>query len=215
MYLPPQFAETRAQILHELIRSHPLGTLVVVADGALAAHHIPFLLHPNGDGTVSLRGHVARANPLWRHLDGALEALVVFHGPDAYISPRWYPSLAIDGRVVPTWNYAVVHAYGSPRAIADAAWLSAHLAQLVEAHEGDQPDAWRLSAAPADYLEQMIGGIVGIEMPIARLEGKWKVSQNRTRADQLGVVAGLKAQGCAAARAMAELVERHLKPRSD
>ena len=210
MYLPQQFAETSLDVLHDLIRAHPLGTLVMLADAELCANHIPFLLHRDGGGR--LHGHMSRANPLWRSCGGAIEALVIFHGPQAYISPSWYPSRAVDGRVVPTWNYAVVHAYGTPRAIHDPGWLLEHVTQLTGAHEAGQAQPWRVAEAPEDYVSQMISGIVGIEIPISRLEGKWKVSQNRKRPDQLGVCAGLQAQGTDGARAMADLVAQRIKP---
>ena len=209
MYLPQQFAEANLDVLHDLIRAHPLGTLVMLADAELCANHIPFLLHHDGGGR--LHGHMSRANPLWRYFGGALEALVIFHGPQAYVSPSWYPSRAVDGRVVPTWNYAVVHAYGTPRAIHDPGWLLAHVTQLTGAHEAGQAQPWRVGTAPKDYVEQMISGIVGVEIPISRLEGKWKVSQNRKRSDQLGVCAGLQAQGTDGARAMADLVAQRIK----
>ncbi len=205
MYLPQQFVEARPDVLHDLIRAHPLGTLVVLADAELCANHIPFLLHADGGGG-RLHGHVSRANPVWKSFSGSREALVIFHGPEAYVSPAWYPSRAADGRVVPTWNYAVVHAYGTPRAVQDPDWLVRHVTQLADAHEAGRAEPWRVREAPEDYLEQMISGIVGVEIPIARLEGKWKVSQNRERSEQLGVVSGLRAQDTDAARAMAELV---------
>ena len=211
VYLPQQFLETRPDVLHDLIRTHPLGTLVVLAGAELCANHIPFLLCAEEGGGGRLHGHVARANPVWKCFGGAVEALVIFHGPQAYVSPAWYPSRARDGRVVPTWNYALVHAFGTPRAIEDPAWLLAHVTQLAEAHEAGQARPWRVAEAPKDYLERMIGGIVGVEIPIARLEGKWKVSQNRSRSDQLGVVAGLQDRGTDDARAIAELVMQRLK----
>ncbi len=210
MYLPQQFVETRPDVLHELIRTHPLGTLVVLTGAELCANHIPFVLHTGGGGG-RLHGHMSRENPLWRYFGGVIEALVIFHGPQAYISPAWYPSRAVDGRVVPTWNYAVVHAYGTPRAIHDPGWLLEHVTQLTEAHEARQAQPWRVADAPKDYVNQMISGIVGVEIAIARLEGKWKVSQNRRRSDQLGVCAGLQAQGTDGAWAMADLVARRIK----
>ncbi len=211
MYLPQQFVETRPDVLHDLIRTHPLGALVVLAGAELCANHIPFLLRTEGGGGGRLHGHVARANPVWKRLGGAIEALVIFHGPQAYISPAWYPSAAADGRVVPTWNYAVVHAFGTPRAIEDPAWLLEHVTQLAGTQEAGRDRPWRVADAPKDYLQQMIGGIVGVEIPIARLEGKWKVSQNRNRSDQLGVVAGLQDRGTDEARAIAELVMQRIK----
>lgn len=209
MYLPQQFVEARLDVLHDLIRAHPLGTLVALVGAELCANHIPFLLHADGGGR--LHGHVSRANPVWKSFSGSREALVIFHGPQAYVSPAWYPSRAAGGRVVPTWNYAVVHAYGTPRAVQDPGWLLQHVTQLAGAHEAGQARPWRVADAPKDYVDQMIGGIVGVEIPIAKLEGKWKVSQNRNRSDQLGVVAGLQDRGTDGARAMAELVMQRIK----
>jgi transcriptional regulator len=153
-----------------------------------------------------LCGHVARANPVWQHLGGAVEALVVFQGPESYITPSWYPSKHADGRAVPTWNYAVVHAYGQPRAIEDSAWLLEHVTQLTAIHEAGQALPWQVTDAPQDFTDQMIRRIVGIEITISRLQGKWKVSQNRKSADRLGVAAGLESQASERSIEMAKLV---------
>lgn len=213
MYSPQHFEETRLDVLHDLIRSHPLGTLVILAGTELSANHIPFLIHSDEDGKGTLCGHVSRANPVWRQLGGTVEALAVFQGPQSYITPSWYPSKQTDGRAVPTWNYAVVHAYGSPRPVEDAQWLLQHVTQLTGAHEAGQTAPWQVSDAPKNYIEQMISGIVGIEMPISKLHGKWKVSQNRAHPDRLGVVAGLEAQATDRSRAMARLVMERMATR--
>jgi transcriptional regulator len=215
MYSPQQFEETRLEVLHDLVRAHPLGTLVVLAGTELSADHIPFLIHAAGGETGTLRGHVARTNPLWKRFGGSVEALVVFQGPESYITPSWYPSKHADGKAVPTWNYAVVHAYGQPRAIDDAAWLLDHVTQLTAIHEAGQALPWQVTDAPSDFTEHMISRIVGIEIPISRLQGKWKVSQNRKNADRLGVAAGLESQDTERSRAMARLVmERTANARS-
>jgi transcriptional regulator len=206
MYMPQQFEESRPEVLHELIRSHPFGTLVVATQSELHANHLPFLLDPTRGPYGTLRGHVARANPVWKHLGGPLESIAIFQGAHAYITPNWYPSKKADGKVVPTWNYAAVHAYGQARAIEDRTWLLDLVTQLTVEHESAQAAPWRVADAPAQYIEQMLRAIVGIEMPIARLQGKWKVSQNRVQADRLGVVAGLEAQATEQSRAMAALV---------
>ncbi len=193
MYLPAHFAESRAEVLHALIRSHPLGLLVTQnGDGSIAANDIPFVLDASDDGSPGvLRAHVARANPLWRTARGDVESLVVFQGPQGYVSPAWYPGKAEHGRVVPTWNYVVVQARGALRAIDDREWLRAFVTRLTDRHEGPRPAPWAVTDAPADYVDTMLGAIVGIEMPVTSLVGKWKVSQNRPAADREGVAQGL------------------------
>jgi transcriptional regulator len=193
MYLPAHFAESRAEVLHGLIRSHPLGVLVTQdRDSHIDANDIPFVLDAaEGDGQYVLRGHVARANPLWRTARGDVESLVVFQGPQGYVSPAWYPSKAEHGKVVPTWNYVVVQGRGALRAIDDRDWVRAFVTRLTERHESDRPAPWAVSDAPSDYIETMLGAIVGIEIVLTSLTGKWKVSQNRPPADREGVAAGL------------------------
>lgn len=194
MYLPSHFEETRRGALAELIASRPLGTLVTQdRGGALQADPIPFVLDLDPAPHGTLRGHVARANPLWRETRADVDALVVFHGAQGYVSPGWYPSKAEHGKAVPTWNYIVVQGRGRLRAIDDREWLRAFVTRLTERHEARQAKPWHVSDAPADYLEAMLGAIVGIEIELASLVGKWKVSQNRSAADQAGVVAGLHA----------------------
>ncbi len=205
MYIPAAFREDDPAHLRALIRAHPLATLVVQGDGGLVANHLPLLLHER-DGRVALRGHVARANPLWRSLGDGCPALAVFHGPQAYVSPGWYPSKRVDGRVVPTWNYAVVHAHGTLAAIDDPAWVHGLVCALTDVHEAQQPEPWAVSDAPDDFVEQMVRAVVGIELAVARLEGKWKMSQNRAAADRDGVVQGLRGLGDAADEAFAALV---------
>jgi transcriptional regulator len=206
MYVPKAFEETNLATLHALVRAHPLGTWITQTGGELNVNHVPFLLR-EGDGPFgTLVGHVARANPVWKTLDASTASITVFQGANCYITPSWYPSKHATGKAVPTWNYAVVHAHGAPRAVEDAGWLLAHLGELTHAHEASQALPWRLADAPAGYVERLAENVVGIEMPLARIEGKWKVSQNRSEADRLGVVAGLIGQGSAAAGEMAELV---------
>jgi transcriptional regulator len=208
MYIPRHFEESRLDVLHALMRDEPFATLVVSGRDGLNANHLPLELDPEPQPLGTLRGHVSRANGLWQDADSAIEALAIFQGPQRYVTPSWYPTKEETGKVVPTWNYVVVHAYGTPRFVEDAAWLMAHLERLTAHQEAGQPKPWQLSDAPADYVAGMIKGIVGIELPIARLSGKWKVSQNRGAADRDGVAHGLRASGDAADAAMADLVER-------
>lgn len=203
MYLPKHFEQTDAQALHALMREHPLAALVSVQDGEPTADHVPLEFDAASD---TLRGHVARANPLWRVAAGQ-PVLAVFTGPQAYVTPSWYPSKAETHKVVPTWNYTVVHAHGVLRAVQDAPWLHALVSGLTAHHETPRAAPWAVSDAPDDHVQQLLRAIVGIEIPVQRLLGKWKVSQNRSEADRLGVAAGL-AQGADEARAMAELVRR-------
>ena len=206
MYLPKHFEESRVDVLHDLIRTHPLGTLVTLATGRLEANHIPFEIDPEPAPLGTLYGHVARANPQWCDLSPGVDALVIFQGPEAYVSPSWYPSKQESGKVVPTWNYAVVHAYGPLRAIEDTTWLRAFVEKLTDRHETGRATPWKINDAPAGYVDKLVTAIVGIEIPIARLLGKWKVSQNRPASDREGVVAALHQQGGDVASAMAELV---------
>jgi transcriptional regulator len=205
MYQVGAFREERIDVMHALMRSHRLATLVTVHDGVPEANHLPLLIDPEPSPNGTLHGHVARANPLWRQADGQ-EVLVIFQGPQAYVTPSWYPSKRETGQVVPTWNYAVVHAYGPLIVRDDREWLRALVTRLTDQQEAGLPQPWRVADAPADYLERMLGAIVGIEIPLARLSGKWKVSQNRTAADRAGVAEGLGSQGDAQAQAMADLV---------
>ena len=207
MYLPPLFAQKDPAALQALMHAHPLATLVSQrADSGLSADHLPLLFDPSAGEHGCLRGHVARANPLWRELAAGAPVLAVFHGADAYVSPSWYPSKREHGKAVPTWNYAVVHAHGSFHAIDDAAWLRAFLQRLTERHESARAEPWSIDDAPPDFTGQLLKAIVGIEVRLTRLEAKWKVSQNRPAADREGVVQGLLAEGTPAAAAMAELV---------
>ncbi len=208
MYLPKHFEETRVDALHGLIHEHPLGTLVTLGPDGLEANHIPFEVDPEPAPFGTLRGHVARANPLWRTVSSDVEALVVFQGSSAYISPSWYPTKAETGRVVPTWNYAVVHAHGPLRVIEDRAWLRAFVAALTDRHEALFAEPWKVTDAPAEYIDGMTGAIVGLELPIARLIGKWKMSQNRAVQDRAGVVEGLLREGGQARSDVAEQVRR-------
>lgn len=202
MYLPKHFEQNDPAALQALMREHPLATLVTTGADGLTADHLPLEFDVASD---TLRGHVARANPLWKHADGHA-VLAVFCGPQAYITPSWYPSKATTHKVVPTWNYAVVHAHGTLRTVDQAPWLHELVSRLTGAHETGRAAPWALSDAPDDYVQQMLRAIVGIEIPVARLVGKWKVTQNRSEPDRLGVAEGLAVEASANSRAMASLL---------
>jgi transcriptional regulator len=215
MYQPAHFVESRPEVLQRLIREHPFGLLVTDGASGLAANGVPFLLDPDpAGGPGVLRAHVARANPVWKEARSDRDSLVVFQGAQGYISPAWYPSKAEHGKVVPTWNYVVVQGRGAVRFIEDAAWLRAFVTRLTEGHEAGRTAAegargapvWAVSDAPADYVETMLKAIVGVEIPLNSLVGKWKVSQNRPRADREGVAAGLAQWPGDEAAAMAQAV---------
>jgi transcriptional regulator len=210
MYLPAHFEETRSEVLHALMRDHPLATLVAHGSDGLAAHHLPLHFAPEVGPFGALQGHVARANPLWRKSANA-EVLVIFHGPQAYVTPSWYATKREHGKAVPTWNYAVLHAHGRLRTIDDPAWLRAQLETLVGRHEAGFAEPWRIADAPPDYIDKMLAAVVGIEIAITSLKGKWKISQNQSEANRTGVVAGLSEQGTDDAMQMAALVAGTLK----
>ena len=210
MHIQQKFEETRSKVLHGLIRDYPLGAFVTSGSAGLDANHMPFHLDTSIAPNGMLRAHFPKANAIWKsaHSD-APEALVIFQGPQTYITPSWYPSKHAHGQAVPTWNYAIVHAYGRPVYIEDRNWLLAHVSELTQTHEAGQKLPWQVSDAPADYLDRMLAQIVGVEIRITRLLGKWKVSQNRPPADRLGVAAGLSSKQSDAAGAMAALVGRY------
>jgi transcriptional regulator len=208
MYIPKHFDETRVEVLHEFIRARPLGALVTLTPNGLDANHIPFEIDPEPLPFGRLRGHIARANPLWRDFSRDVGVLVIFQGPSEYISPSWYPTKRETAKVVPTWNYAVVNAHGPLQTINDQAWLRGFIEKLTNRHEAGRNEPWKVTDAPADFVDKMLGAIVGIEIPVTRLIGKWKVSQNRPAKDQAGVVEGLLQEGHDSAAAMASLVRQ-------
>lgn len=208
MYIPKQFEEPRLEVMHALIRAHPLATLVTLSSAGLDANHIPLHLSEAGASPFGvLRGHVARANPIWRDAAKDRDVLVVFQGADAYISPSWYAAKQETGKVVPTWNYVAVHAYGPLRVIDDARWIRARLEELTAQQEVAFPEPWAVADAPQEFTDKLIEGIVGIEIPITRLSGKWKVSQNQPPQNQASVMQGLRTSKQAGAATMALLVE--------
>jgi transcriptional regulator len=193
MYLPPHFAQTDPAALQALMRAFPLATLVSIGAQGLTADHVPLEYVPPDDtsGHGELRGHVARANPLWQRAAGQ-PVLAVFSGPQAYVHPGWYATKALTHKVVPTWNYTVVHAHGVLHVEPEAPWLHALVTRLTGEHEQAQAQPWAVADAPEDYVQQMLRAIVGIRIPLTRLLGKWKLSQNRNEADRSGVAAGLQ-----------------------
>jgi transcriptional regulator len=210
MYLPEQFRVDDVAALHALMRARPFATLVSAGAGGLMATHLPTVLKDDGAyGTIEC--HVARANPHWRDFAAGAEALLIFQGPEGYITPNWYPSKAEHGKVVPTWNYAVVHAHGRAQAMDDVAWLRRHVGELTAQQEAGEAKPWAVTDAPDSFIAGMARAIVGIRLPIARLEGKWKMSQNREMKDREGVVAGLRRRAEGDDEEIAALVAREMR----
>jgi transcriptional regulator len=197
MYVPAYFREDRTEVLHAFMRRHPLGALVAVTAEGLTANHIPMRMRSGNAGADRLCGHVARANSLWRLVATDAPVLVIFGGASSYITPSWYATTRETGKVVPTWNYSVVHAYGRIRFVDDAAWLLAFVRELTDEHEATREQPWKVSDAPADYIDQMLQAIVGFEIEVDRLVGKFKASQNQEARNRDGVAAGLRASGVA------------------
>jgi transcriptional regulator len=191
MYVPKHFAETDAARLHALMRVHAFATLVSVIDGAPFATHVPLLLDPARGSLGTLVGHMARANPHWQRFDGRTPALAIFHGPHAYVSPRWFASTPN----VPSWNYEVVHASGAPRVLEDPAVVRALLERSAAVFEAGAKEPWTLASVTENYVAGLQRGVVAFEIPIERLEGKWKLSQNKPVRDRAGIAAGLRAEG--------------------
>jgi transcriptional regulator len=204
MYVPDHFAETRVPVLHAAMRRIALATLVTSGADGIEASHVPMLIDPAPAPFGTLLGHIARDNPQWRRA-GAGESLAIFLGPGAYVSPAWYPTKQQHGRVVPTWNYVAIHAYGTAEFFDDPARLEALVTRLTATHEAGRPAPWAPADAPRDYLEMMLKAIVGFALPIARLEGKWKMSQNRPPEDRAGVARALRDAGAAD---LADLVQK-------
>jgi len=211
MYVPDLYRVDDIAEMHALMRARPFATLVSAGPSGLVATHLPTVLKPQDgpDGAIEL--HLARANPHWKDLAEGGEALIIFQGAEGYITPNWYPSKAVHGKVVPTWNYAAVHAYGRPEIHQDQDWLRRHVSELVDQQERDERVPWAVTDAPDRYVEVMLRGIVGFRLEIARLEGKWKMSQNREAVDATGVVIGLKGRGREDDLEMSALVEAKRK----
>jgi transcriptional regulator len=223
MYQPPAFREDRIEVQHALIRAYPLGLLITAGPGGLIANPFPVLLDSkasragdaseesdaSGAGELgTLRLHIARANPQWRELEAVEACLVVFQGPQDYVTPSWYATKRETGKVVPTWNYATVHAWGRPRIMNDDAWLRRQIEDLTGSRESRRTEPWQVGDAPENFIVAQMRGIVGVEISILRIEGKWKMSQNRPEADRAGVIAGFREAGAAGQEIATLVAER-------
>lgn len=206
MYLPPHFEATDPASLHRLMQAHPLGALVTQGEQGLDANHLPFEFDADEGEHGILRAHVARNNPLWQEVKEGQEVLVIFRAAEGYISPSWYPSKQAHHKQVPTWNYAVVHAHGRIRVRDDARFVRRLLANLTRTHEAAEPAPWKMADAPREYIEAMVQAVVGIEIEITELVGKFKLSQNKAEADRQGVADSLQARG------QVEMAESMLSP---
>ncbi len=205
MYIPRSFAETEDSVLHAFIEAHPFAA-VITAAGGLFATHLPLVLRADAGPLGTLEGHVARANEHHARVPASSDALVIFSGPHAHITPTWYPTKDATGKVVPTWNYVAVHVYGTVRFVDDADFLRAHLARLTARHEPERGSTWTIDDPPAEYVAQQLRAIVGVEIAITRVEGKWKMSQNRAADDVDGVVTGLRDSGSVQDAVVADIV---------
>ena len=215
MYTPKSYREERLEVLHALMAAHPLGALVRMGEDGLCADHLPFeIAPPTPDAPFGiLRAHVARANPLWR-TDG-VDTMVIFQGPQAYITPAWYAEKELSGEEVPTFDYAVVHAHGKLKVIDEPAWLLDFLTRLTNRHEADQPQPWQVGDAPPAYIDKLLKAIAGIEIPLARLEGKWKMEQKNSLQDRTRVARELTRDGMPEpARQLATLMAKTLSAAS-
>ena len=209
MYQPDDFRVDDLPQMHALMRDRPFASFISAGSNGLFASHLPTVLKSDGPYGV-IECHLARANPHCRDLADGSEALMIFQGPEGYITPNWYPSKAQHSKVVPTWNFAVVHAYGRPEAMTEQDWLLRHVGELTAQQESGETKPWLPSDAPATYIEAMLRGIVGFRFAITRIEGKWKMSQNREMQDQAGVVEGLTKRGDGDDLAMAKIVSRQI-----
>ena len=211
MYLPAHFNEERTELVHELIREHPLGTLVTLGAEGINANHVPFELDAAPAPLGTLRCHVARANPIWRDFSPTVEALVIFQGAKAYVSPSFYPSKQVSGEVVPTYNYVIAHGYGAMKIIDDHEWLRGLVTRLTNRFEDGRAAPWQVADAPAAFIDKQLAAIVGIEITLTKLIGKWKVSQNRPVDDRKGVIDGLTECGDADSAVIAHWVKEKLQ----
>jgi len=208
MYVPAHFKEDHVPVLHDAIRQIGFASLVTCGEGGIDANHLPMLVSPEPAPFGTLHGHVARANPQWEFARHGGNALAIFLGPNAYITPSWYPTKQQTGKVVPTWNYLAIHAYGEISFFHDREQLRIHVGKLTEAHEASRTSPWAVTDAPTDYLDKMLGAIVGFNLVITRLEGKWKMSQNRSPEDVVGVRDGLAHDGAPRQKSVADIMEK-------
>lgn len=206
MFQPHIFQEDRQDVMKELMVAHPFATLVSSATGLLTADHVPLVLKSESQGAC-LHGHISANNPLFKETGGLFEVLTVFQGPQTYVSPSWYASKQEHGKVVPTWNYVVVHARGTLQFTRDESWLLRHLDDLTRQHESHRQDPWAVSDAPPDFIQRQLRGLVGFEISIDEMRGTWKVSQNKDLKDRSGVKVGLEKEAASDARDIARLVE--------
>jgi transcriptional regulator len=211
MYIPRHNEEKRVSVMQALMVSHPLATLVTLGSHGLFASHIPMVFEADGSEFGVLKGHISRANPQWRDFTPAVDALAIFAGHQHYVTPTWYSENGEHAKEVPTWNYAVVHAYAPLKVVEDKQWLLAHVSTLTNIHEAGFPVPWKVGDPPEDFIGSLLKGIIGLELSIQRLEGKWKVSQNRTDRERQGVVDGLAKLNTAESLAMKALVEERSK----
>jgi transcriptional regulator len=207
MYQPPHFREDDLATQHQLIRAHPLGLLITASAGGPVANPVPIHLDAGASEKGVLRLHLAKANGQWRDIQDGAPVLAVFQGANSYVTPSWYQTKQETGKVVPTWNYAIVQVRGPARVIDDADWLLAQINAITGQHEGGREKPWAVHDAPDDFIRMQLKGIIGVEIEIASIEGKWKVSQNRPVADREGVAAGLG--DAAGQEEMLELVKRY------
>lgn len=212
MYAPAHFREDRVPVLHDAIRQIGFASLVTSGEGGLEASHLPMLVSPEPAPFGTLHGHVARGNPQWKRIEPRSQVLVIFLGPNAYITPSWYPTKQQTGKVVPTWDYLAIHAYGEISFFDDPAQLRDHVGELTEAYEASRVSPWAVADAPTDYMDKMLRAIVGFKIAITRLEGKWKMSQNRTPQDFAGVQAGLSREDGSAQKTVADIMARLDQP---
>lgn len=210
MYLQAAFRQDDLAAMHAAMRATNLMTLVTQGAGGLQASHVPVLLDDTKGTHGTLTGHLSRANEQWRQTDTGLPALAMFQGPDAYVSPGWYATKREHGKVVPTWNYVAIHAHGPIRFLDDRETLRGIVTALTNRHEAGRAEPWAVTDAPEDYVDAMLNGIVGFELAIERLEGKWKMSQNRSEADRRGVVDGLQAAASPGESAVASIMARQV-----
>ena len=211
MYIPKFNEEKDVSKLHTHIEWNPRGAWTAIGDDNIVANHIPFLLHRNEGELGTLVVHVARANNIWQGFSTKKDSLVIFQGEQSYMSPNWYPSKHEDGKGVPTWWYMVAHAHGIPKIIEDPEWLLRHVNELTDTHESRQASPWKVSDAPEDFIDMLVGGIVGIEIEITELRGKWKLDQNRSEADKVGVIAGLRSTDDPQSHGIAEKLAQQLE----
>ncbi|MCF6326866.1 MAG: FMN-binding negative transcriptional regulator [Devosiaceae bacterium] len=213
MHQIPQFQEINLEFQHDHIRKNPFATVISMESGSIIVNHFPLVLCDTRAGKGTLQGHVARANTFWKNFDQATDVMAVFHGLDHYITPTYYPSKAQHDKVVPTWNYAVVHASGPLRIIQDKDWLLKHLTELTNKQEQENEVPWSVNDAPQKFVDIQLRGIVGFEIPISKIVGAMKMSQNKNEQDATGVVQGLRAIGSIDGHEVAKIVERNLKNR--